>query len=50
MMENETKEFKKTTGEINEGIVSIVAILIIFVNSISVSNLPKNGINIVKII
>ena len=27
MMENETKEFKKTTGEINEGIVSIVAIL-----------------------
>ena len=27
MIENETREFKKTTGEINEGVVSIVSIL-----------------------
>lgn len=27
MTENETREFKKTTGEISEGIVSIVSIL-----------------------
>ena len=27
MIENETREFKKTTGEINEGVVSIISIL-----------------------
>lgn len=27
MIENETREFKKTTGEITEGIISIVSIL-----------------------
>ena len=27
MIENETREFKKTTGEITEGIISIVIIL-----------------------
>ena len=27
MIENETREFKKTTGEINEGVVFIVSIL-----------------------
>lgn len=33
MTENETREFKKTTGEISEGIVSIVSILNININT-----------------